>query len=96
LPIIEFGDYAGLKKIHENIEYPLPARRAGIEGRVYIQFIVNEQGEVEDPEVLRGIGGGADEAAIEAVKEARFWPGISQGQPVRFKMAMFIEFRLYQ
>jgi len=96
IPLMESGEYTGLKRIHENIEYPLHARRAGIEGRVYIQFIVNEQGKVEDPEVLKGIGGGADEAAIEAVKEARFWPGISKGQPVRFKMAMFIEFRLHQ
>jgi protein TonB len=53
----------GLASIQSNIKYPEMARRAGIEGRVYVQFIVNEKGEVEDPRVIRGIGGGADEEA---------------------------------
>jgi len=84
----------GLASIQRNMDYPEMARRAGIEGRVYIQFIVNENGDVEEPRVIRGIGGGADEAALEAVKQARFKPGVQRGQPVRVLYSLPVVFRL--
>ena len=84
----------GLASIQRQVEYPEMARRAGIEGRVYIQFIVNENGDVEDPRVIRGIGGGADEAALEAVKQARFKPGVQRGRPVRVQYSLPVVFRL--
>ncbi|NBC05092.1 MAG: TonB family protein, partial [Bacteroidetes bacterium] len=84
----------GLASIQKNITYPEMARRAGIEGRVYVQFIVNEQGEVERPKVIRGIGGGADEEALRAVKQAKFKPGIQRGQPVRVQYSLPVVFRL--
>ncbi|NBC26324.1 MAG: TonB family protein [Bacteroidetes bacterium] len=84
----------GLASIQKNIRYPEMARRAGIEGRVYVQFIVNEQGEVERPKVIRGIGGGADEEALRAVKQAKFKPGIQRGQPVRVQYSLPVVFRL--
>lgn len=84
----------GLASIQQNIRYPEMARRAGIEGRVYVQFIVNERGEVEDPRVIRGIGGGADEEALRAVKEAKFRPGMQRGRPVRVQYSLPVVFRL--
>ncbi len=84
----------GLASIQENIRYPESARNEGIEGRVYIQFIVNEQGDVEDPRVIRGIGGGADEEALRAVRQAKFKPGMQRGQPVRVQYSLPIVFRL--
>ncbi len=84
----------GLASIQQNIRYPEMARRAGIEGRVYVQFIVNEQGEVEDPRVIRGIGGGADEEALRAVREAKFRPGMQRGRPVRVQYSLPVVFRL--
>lgn len=84
----------GLASIQEKINYPEMARRAGIEGRVYVQFIVNEQGEVEDPQVIRGIGGGADEEALRAVREAKFKPGMQRGRPVRVQYSLPVVFRL--
>lgn len=84
----------GLASIQSEIEYPETAKRAGIEGRVYIQFIVNEEGQVEDPRVIRGIGGGADEAALEAVKKAEFNPGLQRGEPVRVQYSLPVVFRL--
>lgn len=84
----------GLASIQENIRYPEMARRAGIEGRVYVQFIVNEEGEVEDPQVIRGIGGGADEEALRAVREAKFKPGMQRGRPVRVQYSLPVVFRL--
>jgi periplasmic protein TonB len=84
----------GLASIQQNIRYPEMARRAGIEGRVYVQFIVNERGEVEDPRVIRGIGGGADEEALRAVKQAQFRPGMQRGRPVRVQYSLPVVFRL--
>jgi len=84
----------GLASIQQNIRYPEMARRAGIEGRVYVQFIVNERGEVEDPRVIRGIGGGADEEALRAVRQAQFRPGMQRGRPVRVQYSLPVVFRL--
>lgn len=84
----------GLAELQRKVKYPEMARRAGIEGRVTVQFIVNEQGKVENPRVIRGIGGGCDEAALEAVKQAEFSPGMQRGRPVRVQYSLPIVFRL--
>ncbi|TVR18881.1 MAG: energy transducer TonB [Balneolaceae bacterium] len=84
----------GLAELQRQIRYPEMARRAGIEGRVYIQFIVNERGDVEDPRVIRGIGGGADEEALRVVSQAKFRPGMQRGRPVRVQYSLPIFFRL--
>lgn len=85
------GGIAGLQK---KVTYPEMAKRAGIEGRVTIEFIVNEEGRVENPRVMRGIGGGCDEEALKAVANARFSPGMQRGRPVKVKMSLPITFRL--
>jgi TonB family protein len=84
----------GLQSIQTQIRYPEMARRAGIEGRVFIQFIVNEEGEVEHPRVMRGIGGGADEEALRVVSQANFTPGMQRGRPVRVQYSLPIYFRI--
>lgn len=84
----------GLAALQKKINYPEMARKAGIEGKVIIQFIVNEQGKVEDPRVIRGIGGGCDEEALRVVKQAEFQPGRQRGEPVRVQYSLPITFRL--
>lgn len=84
----------GLASLQKKIKYPEVARKAGIEGRVVVQFIVNEDGEVEDPKVIRGIGGGCDEEALRVVKEAKFKPGRQRGEPVRVRYSLPIVFKL--
>ncbi|MCC5915321.1 MAG: TonB family protein [Balneolaceae bacterium] len=84
----------GLQTLQQKIRYPEMARRAGIEGRVYVQFIVNEEGQVENPQIIRGIGGGADEEALRVVSEAEFRPGMQRGRPVRVQYSIPILFRL--
>jgi periplasmic protein TonB len=84
----------GLAELQRNIRYPDRARRAGIEGRVIVQFIVNEAGKVENPVVVRGIGGGCDEEAIRAVQNASFKPGKQRGKPVRVQYSLPVIFRL--
>lgn len=84
----------GLASIQQSIRYPEIARRAGVEGRVMVQFIITEDGKVENPEVIRGIGGGCDREALRAVQLAEFKPGYQHGQPVRVQYMIPIYFRL--
>lgn len=84
----------GLAALQKNIRYPEMARKAGIEGRVIVQFIVNEEGKVENPRVIRGIGGGCDEEALRAVSLAEFKPGRQRGRPVRVQYSLPVIFRL--
>jgi TonB family protein len=84
----------GLASIQQRLRYPQEAREAGLEGRVFVQFVVDEEGNVRDAQVVRGAGSGLDEAALEAVKEARFKPGMQRGRAVQVRMSLPVTFRL--
>jgi periplasmic protein TonB len=84
----------GLESIQRMIRYPEIARKAGVEGRVFVQFTVDEQGNVVDPEVTRGIGAGCDEEAVRAIRQAKFTPGKQRGKAVKVRMSLPITFRL--
>lgn len=84
----------GMKSILSKIEYPELARKGNIEGRVVVQFVVDEQGKVTQTEVIRGIGGGCDEEALRVVKAATFTPGIQNGIPVKVRLSVSVLFRL--
>lgn len=84
----------GLASLQQCVNYPEEARKAGIQGRVIVQFIVNKQGNVENPQIIRGIGGGADEEAIRCVKTAQFEPGKQRGKPVRVQYSLPIIYKL--
>ena len=84
----------GLGEIQRKIKYPEIARKAGVEGRVILQFIVDENGNVTEPAVVRGIGAGCDEEALRVVRQARFKPGKQRGKAVKVKMALPITFKL--
>lgn len=78
----------GIDAIYNNLEYPEIARRAGIEGVVVIQFVVDQNGNLSEFSVIRDIGGGAAEAAINAIRETEWAPGRQRGRavPVRFQI----------
>ena len=84
----------GIGAIIKTIKYPSTARKAGIGGKVYVLAHVNENGDAEEVKVVRGIGGGCDEAAVEAVKKAHFTPGQNKGKNVRVKLTMAITFKI--
>ncbi len=84
----------GIEAIQKKIVYPEIAKRAGVEGKVYILAFVDENGNVTKTEVLKGIGAGCDEAAEKAVRETKFKPGKQRGKPVRVKVAVPIIFKL--
>ncbi|MBT8401811.1 MAG: TonB family protein [Rhodothermia bacterium] len=84
----------GLAALQSKIQYPNRARRAGVEGRVIVQFIVDEEGNPTKPKVIRGIGAGCDEEAVRALMESRFTPGLQRGVPVKVQMSLPVVFQL--
>ncbi len=84
----------GIQAIQANIVYPEIAKRAGIEGTVYIEVFVDENGTVVKTAVVRGVGAGCDEAAMTAIQKMKFQPGLHRGKPVKVRLAIPIRFRL--
>jgi protein TonB len=84
----------GIQAIHDLIIYPVIAKRAGVEGKVYVLAYVNEEGTVTKTEIIKSIGGGCDEAAEYAVKQTKFYPGKQRGNPVKVKVMIPIVFKL--
>jgi protein TonB len=95
MPDFPGGDAARIKYLNENIKYPQMARESGIQGRVFVTFVVEKDGSVTDVRVLRGIGGGCDEEAIRVIKNMPKWnAGKQRGKPVRVQFNMPILFKL--
>ncbi len=89
------GEEALMKYIAENVKYPTIARETGIQGTVYVTFVVEKDGSVTDVRVLRGIGGGCDEMAVSVVKSMPKWaPGKQRGKAVRVQFNLPIRFTL--
>lgn len=84
----------GINAIQQRIIYPEIAKRAGVEGKVFLLAYVDEEGNVTKAEVLKGIGGGCDEAAANAVLQTKFSPGKQRGKPVKVKVMIPIRFEL--
>ncbi len=84
----------GIQAIQNLIIYPDIAKRAGIEGKVYILAYVNEEGTVTKTEILKGIGGGCDEAAEYAVRHTKFSPGKQRGKSMKVKVSVPVIFKL--
>jgi protein TonB len=86
----------GIEGIQNKMEYPVKAIEQEIEGKVYVLAFVNESGDVDDAQVILGIGGGCDEEALRAVKETKFTPGMHNGKYVKVQVAIPIVFKLNQ
>lgn len=94
-PSFPGGEEARIKYLTDNLRYPQMAREAGIQGTVFVTFVVERDGSVTDVRVLRGIGGGCDEEAVRVVRNMPRWqPGRQRGQPVRVQFNMPIRFVL--
>ncbi|OGU18554.1 MAG: energy transducer TonB [Ignavibacteria bacterium GWA2_55_25] len=84
----------GIGAIQSLVVYPEIARRAGVEGTVYVEAFVDESGAVTRTEIKKGIGAGCDEAAASAVMKAKFKPGKQRGKAVKVRMSIPVRFRL--
>jgi len=95
MPAFPGGEAALYKYLAENIKYPQMAKESGIQGRVFVTFVVERDGSVTDVRVLRGIGGGCDEEAIRVVKGMPKWsPGKQRGKAVRVQYNLPVKFTL--
>lgn len=89
------GVEAMYKFIQENIEYPQLALENNISGKVYVTFVVEEDGSITNPKVLRDIGGGCGQEALRVVKMMPKWkPGKQQGKVVRVQFNLPVKFVL--
>ena len=94
-PSFPGGDGERMRFLQQNIRYPLPARESGIQGIVYVTFVVERNGEVTEVKILRGIGGGCNEEALRVVRNMPRWePGKQRGKPVRVQFNMPIKFAI--
>lgn len=84
----------GVKSIQEKIVYPEIAKRAGVEGKVFVRAFVDEYGNVTSAEIVKGIGAGCDDAAIDAVLKTKFSPGKQRGRPIKVQVTIPIVFKL--
>ncbi len=84
----------GLPAIAKHLVYPTIAKAGHIEGKVYLVAYINEKGDVDDVKIIKGLPGGCDDAAINAVKETKFSPGKQNGQPAKVQLSIPITFRL--
>jgi protein TonB len=95
-PATPQGGYeAFYEYVSKNMRYPAQARRMGIEGTVYVQFVVEKDGSITDVQAIRGIGAGCDEEAIRVIQNQPPWnPPKQRGKPVRQRIVLPIKFQL--
>ena len=81
--------------IAKSVVYPEKAKEDGVQGKVFVQFIVEKDGSVGEATVLRGISTECDEMALQVVKAMPNWkPATFKGKPVRSKFVLPINFVL--
>ncbi len=84
----------GMEAIQQEIRYPDLAKKAGIEGRVFVQFVVDTNGTPRNVKVTRGVHKLLDQEALRAVRQMQFEPGQQRGQAVNVKMSLPVTFKL--
>ncbi len=96
MPEFEGGVVGLMRYVKQNISYPSVAREIGIEGIVYVSFVVNESGNVESAKVMKGIGYGCDEEVIRVVGKMPRWKkaGRNAGHPVKVRFNIPVAFKL--
>ena len=103
-PIIDFPERqpepeGGLKAFYQylskNLRYPKSARQNQVEGKVFVQFVIDKEGKINQVKILKGIGYGCDEEAIRVLENAPKWiPGMQNGRKVKVRMSLPIVFKL--
>jgi TonB family protein len=95
MPTYPGGDDARIAFMVQNIKYPEQAKKNGIQGKVFVTFVIESDGSISDVKVLRGIGGGCDEEAVRVIKLMPKWnPGMQEGKAVRTQFNIPIKFAL--
>ena len=95
MPEFPGGTNAMFDFIRKNVKYPESAKEKGIEGRVYVNFVIDKDGSISDIKVLRGLCKEIDEEAVRVVKAMPKWnPGMQDGEPVRVQYMLPFYFKI--
>lgn len=96
MPEFPDGGMSGLMQfLSKNIQYPINAQKNHTQGRVTVQFVVNKDGSISEPKIIRGVDPDLDGEAIRVISLMPKWkPGMQKGQPVRVKYTVPVMFRL--
>jgi len=94
-PTPKGGMVAFYQWISQTLRYTKQAARMGIEGKVFVQFVIDKDGSITNAQIVKGIGAGLDKEALRVVNLAPKWqPGKNRGKPVKVKMIIPIHFVL--
>lgn len=95
MPSFPGGTTAFHRYLQKNLHYTPMARKMGLEGKVFVQFIVDKEGKISEVEAVRGLGAGLDEEAIRIIENSPAWnPGRQRGRPVKTRIVIPINFAL--
>lgn len=94
-PVFKGGSEGLGKWIEEHIQYPAAAAKSKIEGRVIVEFIIDKNGAVTAPKVLRGINDALNNEALRVIKSLPRWtPGYAHGKPAKTRYTYPVTFKL--
>jgi|SRR5688572_9719058 len=90
------GGYEAMAKfLSKNVKYPAVARRMGVEGSVFVSFVIDREGKISDPQVIKGVSAECDKEAIRVIQLMPPWrPGKQNGKAVRCRFVLPIKFKL--
>jgi len=95
MPEFPGGQKAFMKFISKNVKYPRHAKNMDMEGKVFVEFIIDETGKVTNVKTIKGIGAGCDKEAVRVLEKSPLWsPGKQRYVPVKVKMVVPIIFKL--
>lgn len=95
MPEFPGGMTALMKYLGSNIKYPAISQEVGSQGRVIVQFVVNKDGTIVNPTVVRGVDAYLDKEAVRVISSMPKWkPGVQNGKKVRVKYTVPVVFRL--
>jgi TonB family protein len=95
MPVFQGGEAVMLKFLKDKLQYPPEARMQGIQGTIYISFIVEETGKITTVVIQKGLNEECDKAAVEAVQSMPDWqPGYFEGKLVKVRFTMPITFQI--
>lgn len=95
MPTFNGGERKLFDYLSKTVKYPEQAKELGVQGTVYVAFVINENGEVIEPRVVRGVTSELDLAALDAIKKMPNWiPGKQRGQNVSVQFTLPVKFNL--
>ena len=84
----------GIEAMVKNVVYPISAKEAGIEGKVLVKAIIDENGNVTETSILKSVNKDCDKAAMDAIKKTKFTPALKDKKPVKAEVVIPVMFKL--